>query len=104
MNHDTMRRASELPVAEGPAASPTLAASGGLELPARQAHAPEAPGKRQAHEPIPGEHDATTDAGTGSAIGGTTGYGGDLLPSDSDPTLDEESRRTVRWESGGRTK
>jgi hypothetical protein len=34
MNHETMRRASELPV-EGPAATDTVAASGGLELPGR---------------------------------------------------------------------
>jgi hypothetical protein len=34
MNHDAMRRASELPV-EGPAATDTLAASGGLERPGR---------------------------------------------------------------------
>ena len=32
MNHDAMRRAAELPV-EGPAATDTVAASGGLELP-----------------------------------------------------------------------
>jgi hypothetical protein len=34
MTHDVMQRASELPVA-GPAATKTLAASGGLELPGR---------------------------------------------------------------------
>jgi hypothetical protein len=34
MNHEAMRRASELPVA-GPAATKTLAASSGLELPGR---------------------------------------------------------------------
>ena len=34
MNHDVMRRASELPVG-GPVATKTLAASSGLELPGR---------------------------------------------------------------------
>jgi hypothetical protein len=34
MDHDVMRRASELPV-EGAAATDTLAASGGLEMPGR---------------------------------------------------------------------
>ena len=34
MNHEAMRRASELPV-DGAAATDTLAASGGLELPGR---------------------------------------------------------------------
>jgi hypothetical protein len=37
MNHETMRRASELPV-EGAPATETVAASGGLELPGRMGH------------------------------------------------------------------
>jgi hypothetical protein len=39
MDHEKMRRASELPVT-GPAATDTLAASGGLELPGRAAEGP----------------------------------------------------------------
>jgi hypothetical protein len=39
MDHEVMRRASELPV-EGAAATDTLAASGGLELPGRVAQPP----------------------------------------------------------------
>lgn len=36
MDHEKMRKASELPIS-GPAATDTLAASGGLELPGRAA-------------------------------------------------------------------
>jgi hypothetical protein len=39
MDHDKMRRASEMPVS-GPAATDSLAASGGLELPGRAAEGP----------------------------------------------------------------
>ena len=100
MNHDKMRRASELPVT-GPAATETTAASGGLERagpPGKQT------GSDEQHEPIPGEHDRTTEAATQPGIVGTTGYGADL-PADftGDATLSDDDRRRSRWEGGGRT-
>ena len=58
-----------------------------------------------AKEPIPGEHDHTTQAPTDRGIVGTTGYGIDL-PSDStnDPTTTDEDRAQARWEGGGRVR
>ena len=97
MDHEKMRRASETKVT-GPAATDTLAASGGVELPGR-AKEPAVP------EPIPGEHDHTTEAPTQPGIVGTTGYGADLPPGlTDDPTLTDEGRKQVRWEAGGRVR
>jgi hypothetical protein len=102
MDHEAMRRASELPV-EGPAASDTLAASGGLEVPGRLPHGSSAPDRGNDHEPIPGEHDNTTAAATLPGIVGTTGYGGDLRPETEDVTLTDEDHERARWQGGGRT-
>ena len=109
MDHEKMRVASELPIT-GPAATDTLAASSGLELPGREiAAAPAEPPREEAtkpdeptNEPIPGEHDHTTEMPTQPGIVGTTGFGEDLPATETDPTLTEEGRQQNRWEGGGR--
>jgi hypothetical protein len=53
-----MRVAMQGPIT-GPASTDTLAASGGLELPAHEAHPTRAPGD-VVEEPIPGERDPST--------------------------------------------
>ena len=55
-------------------------------------------------EPIPGEHDHSTEAATEPAIVGSTGFGGDLPKQDVDPTVDDDTLRDRRWESGGKVK
>jgi hypothetical protein len=57
-----------------------------------------------AHEPIPGEHDHTTEPPTQPGIVGTTGYGVDVPEASADTTLDEEARKQIRWEGGGRVR
>jgi hypothetical protein len=103
IDHEAMRRASELPTS-GAGASDTLAASGGLELPGREAHSGGARSPEHHHEPIPGEHDITTLAPTDRAIVGTTGYGADLPATNEDSTVDEETARHTQWEGGGKTR
>jgi hypothetical protein len=61
--HELMREAALRPIT-GPASTDTLAASGGLELPAHESH-PSTPSTAhaedtRAREPIPGERDVTT--------------------------------------------
>jgi hypothetical protein len=101
IDHEAMRRASELPTS-GDGATDTLAASGGLELPGREPHSSDAASPEHRHEPIPGEHDHTTEAATSPAIVGTTGYGIDLPVTNEDSTVDEETARRSRWEGGGK--
>ncbi|MGH9347300.1 MAG: hypothetical protein ACRD26_08530 [Vicinamibacterales bacterium] len=100
MDHEAMRRAAELPL-QGPAATDTLAASGGLELPGGEPYPTDAPHRGEDREPIPGEHDHTSEPTTTPAVAGTTGFGGDLPHTDVDPTLDAEAREQFRWEGGG---
>jgi hypothetical protein len=57
-DHEWMREAMLRPIT-GPGSTDTLAASGGLELPAHQSH-PEPSHTSTAPEPIPGERDVTT--------------------------------------------
>lgn len=68
-DHEMMREAAQRPVT-GPASTDTLAASGGLELPAHESH-PLHPSTETREEPIPGERDpgALTARPVG-AIGG----------------------------------
>jgi hypothetical protein len=104
MDHEAMRRASELPTS-GPAANDQVAASGGLDLPGGESHPTDAaapPGTTR--EPIPGEHDQTTFPPTEPAIVGTTGFGADLPITNDDPTVDSETAHRNRWEGGGKTK
>lgn len=105
MDHEKMRRASQLPVT-GAAATDTVAASSGLELPGRassEGTAQEPVREPMPKEPIPGEHDHSTEVPTQPGIVGTTGFGGDLPVTNTDPTLTEEERQQSRWEGGGRT-
>jgi hypothetical protein len=104
-NHDAMRAAAERPVS-GNAATEKLAAGGGLELPGREQPASPLPivgiDRNDAHEPIPGEYDATTlthrEAGAmGGAFNGT-----DNLPNDPDAVSDARTRREWTLEGGGR--
>jgi hypothetical protein len=57
-DHEWMRDAMQRPLT-GPASTDTLAASGGLELPAHESH-PAPSHADVAAEPIPGERDAST--------------------------------------------
>ena len=102
-NHDAMRAASERPVSE-PASTEMLAASGGLELPGRERPASTLPfigvDRAAAHEPIPGEHDATTlthrePGAIGGAFNGADNVSGDTA------TAPETVRERIR-EGGGR--
>ena len=110
MDHDKMRRASEVPL-NGPAASDSLAASSGLELPGR-ATDPDPPARSRDQdpgdvsaarlEPIPGEVDHTTAMSSQPGIVGTTGYGADV-PATDDPTVDDALANEARWSGGGVT-
>ena len=104
-NHEAMRAAAERPVS-GPAATDVLAAGGGLELPGRERHASTPPfvglGRDAAHEPIPGEYDATTlthpePGAMGGAFNGADNVSGDSTTTAEDRTLRERIR-----EGGGR--
>jgi hypothetical protein len=104
IDHEAMRRAAELPTS-GPAATDTVAASGGLDLPGHESH-PTAPASSHAgaHEPIPGERDRTTLPPAEPATAGATGFGADLPAADADPTVDRAAADRNRWEGGGKTK
>ena len=62
------------------------------------------PSAETAREPIPGEQDHTSEVPTQPGIVGTTGYGVDVPEASVDPTLDEETRKQIRWEGGGRVR
>ena len=96
-----MRAASLRPLA-GPAGTDDLAAIGGLEVPAHEAHPELGPETSAAAlEPIPGERDATTlthrEAG---AVGGRFA-GADTPSPDRDTWIDESTAREHRREGGG---
>ena len=103
-NHDAMRAAAERRVS-GPAATADLAAGGGLELPGREEHAgPETVvgmDRDHVHEPIPGEHDATTL--THREPGAVSGAfnGADNVAGDPHAVSDERTRREWIREGGG---
>jgi hypothetical protein len=58
-DHDAMRAGALRPI-EGPAATETLAASGGLELPGGERQAEQVDTASAKHELIPGERDPST--------------------------------------------
>jgi len=99
-----MRAAASRPIS-GPAATSTLAASGGLELPGGERRDREAltvgMNEQPPHEPIPGERDTTTlthrEVG---AIGGAFN-GEDNVTSNLDTLLDDEARLELVREGGG---
>jgi len=102
--HDAMRAAALRPVS-GPAATPSLAAGGGLDLPGGQPKDIQAPtlgmDDTSTHEPIPGERDEQTlthrDPG---AIGGAFN-GQDNIPGPADGTMDAQTLRDRAGEGGG---
>jgi hypothetical protein len=104
MDHEAMRRASELPV-HGDAATETLAASGGLELPGRALERPGAEKQSEdadTPELIPGERDTSTFARSTPGIIAGTGFGDGQPSSDLSQTMDEETRHEHEWEGGGK--
>lgn len=94
-----MRRAAESPVS-GPASTDTLAASGGLELPAHRAH--ERRGSvPSADEPIPGTRDASTlTSREPGAIGGRFS-GADTPSADAADLMDPATLHDRQLEGGG---
>ena len=103
MDHEAMRRASEIPV-HGDAATDTLAASGGLDLPGRALGPPSAAQQSDtadAPELIPGERDATTFMPSTSGIMAGTGFGDGGTAVDLSQTMDEETRQEHAREGGG---
>src|SRR4051812_8620669 len=99
-----MRAAAQRPVS-GPAATETMAAGGGLELPGGEESAREVPivgiDDANAHEPIPGERDAANLTHRAAGAGGGAANGTDDLPTEID-TLDDDTRRERVREGGGR--
>jgi hypothetical protein len=100
-DHDKMHRAAEVRIS-GPAATDSVAASGALDhrggVPTQEPRVEEA----REPEPIPGEHDHTTEAATLPGIVGSTGFGGDLPATNSDVTLNDATVRDRNWEGGGK--
>ena len=89
----------------GPAATPTLAAGGGLEVPGGETRDIEVPvvgmDDTGTHEPIPGERDEQTlthrePGGMGGAFNGQ-----DNLPAPADGLMDESTLRDRMLEGGG---
>jgi hypothetical protein len=100
-DHESMRRASELALdAPGVAASDTLAASGGLDLPGRMPQMPTPADQEMVAEPIPGERDPGTSMPSTPGIIGGTGYG-ENIPEGSGVPVDEDTRRESEREGGG---
>ena len=100
-DHDAMRAASIRPVS-GPASTDALAAIGGLEVPAHEAHPELAPPPaRSAREPIPGERDATTLTHREPGAMGGQFTGADTPSPDPRAWVDEETAREHAREGGG---
>jgi hypothetical protein len=99
-DHETMREASLRPVS-GPASTDTLAASGGLELPAHRAPRARRVPASVAEEPIPGARDASTlTYRQPGSIGGRFS-GADTPPADPTRLLDEDTIHDRELEGGG---
>ena len=102
-NHEAMRAAAMRTVS-GPAATPTVAAGGGLDVPGAEPGAPAVPivgiDRADAHEPIPGERDGTTlthrePGAMGGAFNGADNVSGDA-------GLTDDDRAELFREGGGR--
>ena len=94
-----MRDAVQRPIT-GPGSTDTLAASGGLELPAHVS-SPHATHPVTADEPIPGERDATTLTWRApGAIGGRFS-GADTLSPAPETLMDVATRHDRKIEGGG---
>jgi hypothetical protein len=104
-NHAAMRAAAERPVS-GPAATDVLAAGGGLDVPGREPDASTAPfvglDRHEAHEPIPGEYDATTLTHREPGAMGGSFNGADNVSGSSATTAAERTLRERIREGGGR--
>jgi hypothetical protein len=103
--HDAMHAAAQRPVV-GPAATSTLAAGGGLEVPGRESDATAVPivgiDRAREHEPIPGEYDATTLTHREPGAMGGAFNGADNVSQDIDATLSTADRDELLLEGGGR--
>jgi len=98
-DHETMREAAQRPIS-GPGSTDTLAASGGLELPAHRSH-PARAADVIADEPIPGERDASTlTHRQPGAIGGRFS-GADAPPVDPRRLMDAATMHDRELEGGG---
>jgi hypothetical protein len=98
-DHDVMHDAAMRPVT-GPASTNTLAAIGGLQVPGREPHAPEARPAESPHEPIPGERDASTlTHREPGAIGGQ--FAGADIPATAPPTWMDKRTATEHAREGG---
>lgn len=98
-DHERMREATLRPIT-GPGSTDTLAASGGLELPAHESH-PVHPTTDVAYEPIPGERDATTlTSRLPGAMGGRFS-GADTPSSDPANLMDAATIHDRVLEGGG---
>jgi hypothetical protein len=97
--HQVMQADASRPIT-GPAATRTLAAGGGLELPGREPHPYAVENETLVHEPIPGERDPETL--TSREPGGIGTLSGAELPHvDSRVWLTEEDIEELRREGGG---
>ena len=96
-------RAASIRSVTGPASSDTLAAIGGLDVPAHETHPELAPAPDDcAREPIPGERDATTlTHREPGAIGGQFS-GADTPSPDAQSWMDAETAHEHVREGGGR--
>jgi hypothetical protein len=99
-DHETMREASLRPVS-GPASTDTLAASGGLELPAHRAPRARLAWASVADEPIPGERDASTLMYRQPGSMGGRFSGADTPPVDPTRLMDEQTIHDRELEGGG---
>ena len=98
-DHEWMREAMQHPVT-GSGSTDTLAASGGLELPAHESHPPASHATR-ADEPIPGEYDATTlTRRAPGAIGGRSS-GADTPSPQPGALMDAATTHDRKLEGGG---
>jgi hypothetical protein len=100
-----MRAAAMRPV-EGPPGIDAQAASGGLELPGGERHRSTNPvlgmNSAETHEPIPGEHDASTLTHRQPGAMGGAFNGADNGSGNVDVALTDAERREFIREGGGR--
>ena len=94
-----MQEAAQRPLA-GPGSTDTLAASGGLELPAHRAVRVRAIANA-VDEPIPGERDESTMTWRQAGAMGGLFSGADTPPTDPSHLMDEATLRDRTLEGGG---
>ena len=97
-----MRAASMQPVS-GPASTDDLAASGGMQVPGREPHGAHVTPDTisPAHEPIPGERDASTAMHRQPGAMGGHFAGGDNAIGNTDETLTDAGREEAARNGGG---